>query len=88
MGAFLGSALMLASQQGHVIEGVYMLLAYSIGLGIPFIISAILIDHLKSAFDFIKRHYKVINIVSGCILIVVGIMMATGTLGWLLGLLS
>ena len=88
VGAFLGSALMLASQQGHVIEGVYMLFAYSIGLGIPFIISAILIDHLKSAFDFIKRHYKVINIVSGCILIVVGIMMATGTLGWLLGLLS
>jgi len=88
VGAFLGSALMLASQQGHVTEGVLMLLCYSIGLGIPFILSAVLIDYLKSAFDFIKRHYKIINIVSGSLLVVVGIMMATGTLGWLLGLLA
>ena len=38
VGAFLGSALMLASQQGHVLEGVLMLLAYSLGLGIPFLL--------------------------------------------------
>ena len=65
-----------------------MLLAYSLGLGIPFILSAVLIDYLKSAFNWIKRNYKVINIVSGALLILVGIMMATGTLGRLLGLLS
>ncbi len=88
VGAFLGSALMLASQQGHVLEGTMMLLAYSLGLGIPFIISAVLIDYLKSAFDWIKRHYRVINIVCGCLLIVIGLMMATGTLGRLIGLLS
>ena len=46
VGAFLGSALMLASQQGHVIEGMLMLLAYSLGLGIPFLLSAVLIDYL------------------------------------------
>ena len=84
VGAFLGSALMLASQQGHVVEGVFMLLAYSVGLGIPFL----LIDYLKSAFDFIKRHYKVINLVSGSLLVAVGILMATGTLNYLLTLLS
>ena len=44
VGAFLGSALMLASQQAHVIEGMLMLLGYSLGLGIPFILSAVLID--------------------------------------------
>ncbi len=88
VGAFLGSALMLASQQGHVVEGVMMLLTYSLGLGIPFVLSAVLIDRLKSAFDIIKAHYRVINIVCGCFLILVGILMATGTLGWLLGLLS
>ena len=38
VGAFLGSALMLASQQGHVVEGMLMLLAYSMGLGIPFVL--------------------------------------------------
>ncbi len=88
VGAFLGSALMLASQQGHVAEGVLMLLAYSLGLGIPFVLSAVLIDYLKSAFDWIKKHYKIINTVSGCLLILIGISMATGTMGRLLALLS
>ena len=88
VGAFLGSALMLASQQGSVLVGTLMLLAYSLGLGVPFILSAVLIDKLKSAFDWIKRNYKVINIVSGSLLILIGILMATGTLGRLLSLLS
>ena len=88
VGAFLGSALMLASQQGSVLAGTLMLLAYSLGLGVPFILSAVLIDKLKSAFDWIKRNYKVINIVSGSLLILIGILMAAGTLGRLLSLLS
>lgn len=88
VGAFLGSALMLASQQGHVVEGMLMLLAYSMGLGIPFLLSAVLIDYLKSAFDWIKRNYRIINAVSGVLLVLIGIMMATGTLGQLLNLLS
>ena len=88
VGAFLGSALMLASQQAHVVEGMVMLLAYSLGLGIPFVLSAVLIDYLKGAFGWIKKHYAVINTVSGVALILVGIMMMTGTLGRLLSLLS
>ena len=88
VGAFLGSALMLASQQAHVIEGMLMLLAYSLGLGIPFVLSAVLIDYLKTAFRWIKQNYTVINAVSGCLLILIGILMATGTLGRLLSLLS
>ena len=88
VGAFLGSALMLASQQGHVLKGMGMLLAYSLGLGIPFMLSAVLIDYLKSAFNWIKKNYRVINIVSGCLLVLIGVMMATGTLGRLLSLLS
>lgn len=88
VGAFLGSALMLASQQGHVMEGMLMLLTYSLGLGIPFLLSAVLIDYLKSAFNWIKKHYALINTVSGCFLVLVGILMATGTLGRLLSLLS
>jgi len=88
VGAFLGSALMLASQQGHVLEGMGMLLTYSLGLGIPFLISALLIDYLKSAFGWIKSHYTLINRICGVLLIVIGILMATGTLGHLLALLS
>lgn len=88
VGAFLGSALMLASQQGHVVEGMLMLLAYSLGLGIPFVISAVLIDYLKSAFIWIKQNYKVINMISGSLLIVIGLLMMTGMMGRLLSLLS
>ena len=88
VGAFLGSALMLASQRGHVLEGVAMLLAYSLGLGIPFLISAVLIDYLKNAFRWIKTHYRVINAVCGALLVVLGILMATGTMGRLLAVLS
>ena len=88
VGAFLGSALALAAQQGHVLEGVLMLLVYSLGLGIPFLISAVLIDGLKGAFDWVKRHYRIINLLSGCFLILVGTLMATGLLGRLLRLLS
>ena len=85
---FLGSALMLASQQGSVLAGTLMLLAYSLGLGIPFIFSAVLIDYLKSASNWIKRHYDSINKISGGLLILIGILMATGTFGRLLSLLS
>lgn len=88
VGAFLGSALMLASQQGHVLEGMLMLLTYSLGLGIPFVLSAVLIDYLKSAFQWIKKNYRVINLVSGSLLVLIGVLMATGTLGRLLSLMS
>ena len=80
VGAFLGSALMLASQQGHVVEGTLMLLSYSLGLGIPFLLSAVLIDQLKGTFNFIKRHYSLINKICGGLLILIGILMATGVL--------
>ena len=88
VGAFLGSALMLASQQGSAMQGIFMLLCYSAGLGVPFLISAVLIDQLKGAFNWIKSHYTVINRVCGVLLIIVGIAMATGTMGRLLALLS
>lgn len=88
VGAFLGSALMLASQQGHVLTGMIMLLCYSLGLGIPFIISALLIDKLKSTFAFIKKNYRIINMVCGGFLIVIGILMTTGAMGRFLALLG
>ena len=88
VGAFLGSALMLASQRGHVLEGMGMLLCYSLGLGIPFLMSAVLIEKLKGAFNWIKAHYAVVNGICGGALVLVGILMATGTLGRLLALLS
>ncbi|MBE6708515.1 MAG: cytochrome c biogenesis protein CcdA [Ruminococcaceae bacterium] len=88
VGAFLGSALAMASGQGSTFAGVLMLLVFSLGLGIPFIISAVLIDKLKGAFNFIKKNYKVINIICGIFLIVVGVLMMTGLFGRFVGFLS
>lgn len=86
VGAFLGSALMLASSAGGALKGATLLLTYSLGLGIPFIFSAILLDKLSGAFTFIKKHYKVINLVSGILLIIVGLAMAFGLLNSLLAI--
>lgn len=88
VGAFLGSALMLASSQGEVLKGVIMLLLYSLGLGVPFIVSAVLIDKLKSTFDFIKKHYRIINIICGSFLILVGVLMMSGLLSKYVAILA
>lgn len=88
VGAFLGSALMLASQQGQASTGILMLLCYSAGLGIPFVASALLLDNLKSTFDFIKRNYSLINRICGILLVLIGILMMSGLMSRFLTLLS
>ena len=88
VGAFLGSALAIASVSGSALQGTLMLLCFSAGLGIPFILSALLIDKLKTAFDFIKRHYKTINFICGLFLVVIGILIMTGQLGRFLNLFN
>lgn len=88
VGTFLGSALMLAATANHVIEGTIMLLCFSMGLAIPFLISAILIHKLKTAFDFIKTHYGIINKICGIFLIGIGILMITGYMRYFLSLLT
>jgi len=87
-GPFLASALAKASIMGSMAQGALMLLCFSLGLGAPFFLSAILIDRLKSAFDWIKKHYRVINIVSGLFLIAIGILMMTGTMNRFMALLD
>ena len=88
VGVFLGSALMLASQQGSALVGTMMLLCYSAGLGVPFLVSAVLIDQLKGAFSFIKRNYAVVNKICGSLLVAVGVLMATGLLTRMLNALN
>ena len=88
VGAFLGSALMMAAQQGSVVKGILLLLTYSMGLGIPFVISAVLIEKLKTTFTWIKQHYAIITKISGILLVIVGISMMTGWMNKLLAVLS
>ncbi len=88
VGAFLGSALMLASASGTAVQGVLLLLTYSLGLGVPFLFSAVLIEQLGSAFTFIKKHYNIINLISGIFLIVTGICIAFGWMDRLMAVFS
>ena len=88
VGAFLSSALTMASMGQEIFQGIIMLIVFSLGLGIPFVISALIIDKLKGTFDFIKRNYRVINIVSGIFLVVMGILIATGVMGKFLTILT
>ena len=77
-GAFLGSALMMAAVSETAVRGLTLLITYSLGLGIPFMLSALLIDRVKSASLVIKRNYRIVNVACGIFLIVIGILMAAG----------
>ena len=81
VGAFLGSALMLAASRASWVEGAALLLCYSLGLGLPFVISALLIDRLKTGVAVLLRHQAVITRVSGALLIVVGLLLVSGLFG-------
>ena len=75
IGTFLASALLLIAKNQDMVKGILLMIVYSIGLGIPFIISAVLLEKLKEAFNFIKKHYDIIKKISGIILIIMGIYM-------------
>ena len=74
VGIFLSSALMMSATSENILKGGTMLLIYSIGLGIPFIITSIFLERLKDTFNSIKKHYNIINKIAGIILIFSGIL--------------
>ena len=87
-GAFLGSAMMLAASRSGAVQGMLLLLCYSMGLGVPFVLSALLVDRLSGAFAVIKRHYAAVNRVCGAFLVLVGILMMAGVLSRLSAMLA
>ncbi|MCX8129047.1 MAG: cytochrome c biogenesis CcdA family protein [Clostridia bacterium] len=88
LGAFLGSALALAANAATVFQGITLLLAYSVGLGIPFILFSILFERLKQQLKEIQKHGRIINIISGIVLLAAGILVCAdkvkylGSLTW------
>lgn len=83
LGAFLGSALALASNSKTISSGMLLLLVYSLGLGIPFVLSAIVFQKAKAVFKVIRKYSRPISIVSGILLIAAGILVFTGMLKYL-----
>ncbi len=80
IGPILGAILLYASQQATVSEGVVLLMAYSAGLGIPFVLSGLAINGFFAAFGRIRRHMKVVEYVSGALLVGVGLLLVTDRL--------
>jgi cytochrome c-type biogenesis protein len=74
IGPILAAILTLASQQSTISQGVVLLLFYSAGLGIPFIVTALLFNYLIGAFGFLKRHFRAVEIISGGLLMIVGVL--------------
>jgi cytochrome c-type biogenesis protein len=83
LGAFLGSALLLAGNSETMFEGISLLLVYSVGLGIPFIISSMILEQLKGAFVWLQKHGRIIGIISGILLIAAGLLVFFGILKYL-----
>ncbi len=80
IGPVLGAILIYASQQETVFQGIMLLFAFSMGLGIPFIITAAAIDQFFKFFNFVRKYFLVIEIVGGLLLILIGILLLTGKL--------
>jgi cytochrome c-type biogenesis protein len=78
IGPILASILLYASSTGSVSKGIILLAFYSLGLAIPFVFAGLAINTFLGASGWIKRHLRVINIISGSLLIVVGIAMIMG----------
>ncbi len=84
VGIFLGSALLLAANSNTAFEGLSLLFAFSMGLGIPFIIFSLMFEKLKGVLKFLVKHSKLIKQVGGVMLIVVGIALIFDVLGYYL----
>lgn len=76
-GPFLAAALMQAAQSETMFTGMVLLVFYSLGIGIPFILSAIAISVFLSSFKKLKDHFRAIKIASGVILIIMGLLLIT-----------
>jgi cytochrome c-type biogenesis protein len=83
LGPFLGSAMMLAGNSGTVARGILLLLVYSIGLAIPFVISAVIFEKIRGAFDWLKKNTRIIGIISGLLLIAAGVLVFTDRIKYL-----
>ena len=83
IGATLSVALTMAAGRastGGPAEGAFLLAVYSLGLGVPFVLSGLGISHLTRAVAWLRRHTRAVNLASGVLLVVVGLLLVTDQL--------
>lgn len=83
IGPVLGSILVLAGDSGTVLEGSALLAVYALGLAIPFLAAAALFVPAMGVFRWIRDHYVVIQVVSGAVLVALGLLLFFGRFWWL-----
>jgi cytochrome c-type biogenesis protein len=92
VGPILTAILTYASTTGTVRTGMALLATYSLGLGIPFILSGLLFNRFLTAFGWLRRRYQTIAVVSGLLLVAMGVLILTGQIvylnSWLRGIQS
>lgn len=77
IGPILGTILALAADEGNLQRGVLLLAVYSLGLGVPFLLTSLMVNQFFKAFSKIRRHYKLIEITAGVLMVTVGILIFT-----------
>jgi cytochrome c-type biogenesis protein len=80
IGPILGGILAIAGSRNSVGEGITLLAVYSLGLGIPFLLTSLAINRFFGAAKRIRRYYHAIELTSGALLIVIGVLILTGQL--------
>ena len=78
IGPQLGAILSLAAQEGSMERGTLLLGVYALGLGLPFLLAAIFIEHSMSLMAKLKRHMKLVERLMGSLLVLVGLALLTG----------
>jgi cytochrome c-type biogenesis protein len=77
IGPILGSILALAAQEGTVREGALLLSVYSLGLGVPFLATSLAINRFFAAFKRVRKYYRVIEIVAGLLMVIIGALIVS-----------
>jgi cytochrome c-type biogenesis protein len=86
-GPILGSVLILIAVRAQLVQGVIFLLAYALGLGVPFLLVGLLLDRASSLLRPIRRNSRALSFIGGVVLILMGMLLLTGRFDQLANLL-
>jgi cytochrome c-type biogenesis protein len=78
IGPILGGILSLAATEADLSRGIWLLVAYSAGLAVPFLVAALAVDSFLEWFQKFRRHIHLVQQISGALLVVVGLLIVTG----------
>src|SRR5688572_3445749 len=77
IGPILGTILALAADEGTLQRGIILLSVYSLGLGVPFLLTSLMVNQFFRAFAKIRRHYRLIEVTAGVLMVTVGVLIFT-----------